>query len=368
MNDSTAETNTPATAFWMGLLIANPLLVALSLWLAGDWGVWLAVGGVSVLSMAVAWGFRSVAGRAQAQSQYQDEYPEGAADAELACLLEDILPAWQHHVEAVRAQTEEAVLQLTGSFAMVLNQLDEAGIGSVGRGAGTHNDASISLLALCERELNPVVGSLTGVIEGKDAMMVNIRNLATQTKELKTMAAEVGSIAAQTNLLAINAAIEAARAGESGRGFAVVAAEVRKLSQRSAEIGKFISTGVDAVSASMAHTLNAAEESNAQDQVAVSLSGHIVEDVLSHVRKLGDSADSMRHHGMVVRQEVEKLLMAMQFQDRVSQMLGTVNTDMERMQTTLQNADVEPLPSAEEWLSALRGTYTMKDQHHRRLA
>ena len=133
---------------------------------------------------------------------------------------------------------------------------------------------------------------------------------------IKNLSQEIGGIANQTNLIALNAAIEAARAGEAGKGFAVVADEVRSLAENS--------------------------------QVTVDKIQKVIDDVVSSVMDLRDSATKLLsfmtdhviqdYHSMV--DTAEQYQKDAAFFDNIASDLGAASEQMgasvEEMLTSLQ--------------------------------
>lgn len=296
---------------------------------------------------------------------YEEDKTTRSFDNELdnrSDFFKAVLPVWQSHVVSVKEKTETAVIQLIESFSSLVGQFDAAGFSSkIGESSSEQHQSTMHLLDLCRDDLQPLIEQLEKMLNNKSEMLEAIGGLAASTADLKDMAHSVGVIAAQTNLLAINASIEAARAGVHGRGFAVVAGEVRRLSQISAETGNTISVRVNEISAVVKETLRAAQKANADDRAVLLKSGNVVKDVLGHVQDLGQAAETMRQQGEVIRNDVENLIVTLQYQDRVSQMLAVLDRDIGKLIATYE--ENLAFPDKDQWMKELETYYTMNDQH-----
>ncbi len=277
---------------------------------------------ISVATMELSSGLRSLAGEPNAAGQGSDNFAillhlvkkgdERAAGLEstLASTRSELA---EHHrdlavcleeAELSKEQSEDARFQALHSAAKTLKQA----VGGIERASGDLEKASAragegarkqqELMAGAASAMEEMTASISEAATGAEAAsreasaaveraragaetvvrtVRSIEAVAAKSAELGEAVVVLGGqaeaigrimgvisdIADQTNLLALNAAIEAARAGEAGRGFAVVADEVRKLAEKTQAATLDVRREIEAIRDKVGTTRRGVEEAGA---------------------------------------------------------------------------------------------------------
>lgn len=292
-----------------------------------------------------------------------------ATDA--ARLAVQVVPVWERDVAAARSHSERSSAQLLESFAGVSGHLDQA-LNDANGQLQLDADAPDQLLARHEAEVQRLSDLGRQAVGLQRRMREALQSCTAELAEMALLTKEVQQIGRTTHLLALNTSVEASRSNGQGSGFMVVAQEVRQLAGQSREAGSRLARLVSAMQERLAELERDNRRAHLDDDDEIDLRTEqaaraVVLALLESLSQVTRSSRQLRAAGAEVQADLEKIFVALQSQDRFSQMLESVMNDMVRYSAWLNGASDPEAGSPAQWLARLEASYTMEElrsSHH----
>ncbi|WP_239616328.1 methyl-accepting chemotaxis protein [Cohnella mopanensis] len=252
--------------------------------------------------------------------------------------------------------TEKQVHSIEGSVSLV-HQMDEEAKNIANRASRVTESAQYASQVASEggTAVQTAVNQMSSVQTNVGEITKVVTALGERTSEIGEIIAIITDIAAQTNLLSLNAAIEAARAGENGRGFAVVAGEVRKLAEQTAQSGKQVSEVIGAIQSETMQTIEMViqgEKEILEGIEAVNNAGASFTQIQESIQEVNEQIKEVSDSSVEMSLEMQQLVSAFDEMYQITQATAE-GTHSVSASTQEQLASVEEIAGSSKELANL---------------